>query len=984
LPGRFDLKEKAMRAIRSVSIGVFLLLAYTATPAFAQQASIIGTVTDESKAVLPGVTITATEVLKGTQLTGVSDERGEYRLLQLTPGVYRVQAELQGFANVVIEKIDLLVGQNVTAPILMKVATLAETVTVSGEAPLVDTTSTQVAGNVNPTQMAEVPLLGRNWLELAKMVPGMTANVMTTYAPGTTANNWAMNLDGQQVSNKTSQGLGQPKFSRDAIAEYQIVTNLYDVTQGRSEGVQLQAISKSGTNQISGSAYGYFRSDAYNSPDAISHTVLPYKDEQYGGTIGGPIIQDKLHYFFSVEPERTPGTLFDPVQALGQTFNIPDTSTSNALLLRLDGTVSGNDRLSLRGTYSSFSDPHDLTAGTAPSQASAVTQGSLNVLATWSKVLSTSAVQEIKIGWNQYTFAYLPAIPGLGPEYDFPGLTLGDVEWQPQWHSQNYVSARYNLNLHRGTHDFKLGGEYLSARMWDDYWVDGRGQMTFTSLPANIGTLIPQATPLDPSTWNLTSLNSIAQRFNINYPKTNFTWVTPDPEMALWFGDTWRVKNNVTINYGVRYDNFWDEASPPGISTNSIPITQFQASAAPTSYIPGMSPGDFGYKSGVHDNLDIGPQGGVAWNVGGSNDFVIRGGSGLYYTVLEKAITKTAILDSNLFSAQFNNNGTNPNFVTNPTGGITTYAQAVLTGLPQGGSIVSDNLRSPRTWQSSIGFSKQLNANTGITADLIQRETFDETNTVHPNLFYNPLTGYNLNPSAGVPNPAWGQISYAVDNGRGNYSALQTSLSRRLSKWIQGGASYTLMFEYHDEASTANNPFNYLNGEWATSTAFQRSTLRTWATVQLPWDSAISATYSYGSGNRYAATIASNPYGGTVTNRLNLLSGGGAASAIVVPAAILDRWEGPAVIDSGVVIPRDALDGTPYNRVDLRLTKSIRITPKLRVSLIGEIFNVFNYANYTGFNTTLSSTNPAVNATFGQPNAADIPREGQLAFRMTF
>jgi hypothetical protein len=979
-----EVKETSMRVIHGASIGVFLLLACASTPVLAQQATIVGTVTDESKAVLPGVTITATEVLKGTQVVVVSDTRGEYRLLQLTPGVYKVQADLQGFAGTIIEKIQLLVGQNVTAPILMKVATVAETVTVTGEAPLVDTTSTQVAGNVNPTQMQEVPLLGRNWLELAKMVPGMTANVMSATAPGVTANNWAMNLDGQQIANKTSQGLGQPKLSRDAIAEYQIVTNLYDITQGRSEGVQLQAISKSGTNQISGSAYGFFRSDAFNSADAISHTVLPYKDEQWGGTVGGPIIQDKMHYFFSIEPERTPGTIFGTVPALGQTFNIPDTPTSNAMLLRVDTQMSRNDRLSLRGTYSKFQDPNNLAAGDHPSQASDVTQGSLNGLVTWSKVLSSSAVQEIKAGWNQYTFSYVPPIPGLLPEYDFPGLTLGDVNWQPQWHSQNYASARYDLSVHRSAHDLKIGGEYLSARMWDDYWVLGRGQMTFTSLPSDIGSRIPQATPLDPSTWNLTGLNSIAQRFNINYPRTNFTWVTPDPEFSFWIGDNWRVKDNVTVNYGVRYDNFWYEASAPGVTANSIPISQFQTSAAPATNIPGMAPGDFGYKTGVHDNLDIGPRGGVAWNVGGSNDFVIRAGSGLYYTVLEKALVKNQILTSNLFSAQFNNNGSNPNFVANPTGGISTYSQAVLTGLPQSGNIVSGNLRSPMTWQNSLGFSKQLGPNTGITSDLIYRQVYRETETISPNLLYDPVTGYNVNPAKAVPNPSWGQIGYVVDTARGDYSAIQSSVTRRVSNRVQGGASYTLMLAYHDEASKANNPFNYLDGEYATSTMFQRSTLRGWATLQLPWDSSVSASYSYGSGNRYAATIASNPYGATVTNRLNLAPGGGPANAIVVPAAILGRWEGPAVIGSGVVIPRDALDGTPYSRLDLRLTKSVRITPKLRAELIAEVFNVFNYANYTSFATTLSATNASTTAGFGQPTSADVPREGQFAFRITF
>jgi hypothetical protein len=978
-----------MRVFCSVSIGVFLLMACTATSALAQEASIVGTVADESKAVLPGVTITATEELKGTQVVSVTDERGNYRFVQLTPGTYKVQAELAGFGNVVVEKIQLLVGQTATVPIVLKVAALTETLTVTGESPLVDVTSTQVAGNVNPTAMQEVPLLGRNWLELAKMVPGMTANVMSTSAPGVSADNWAMNLDGQQVSNKTSQGLGQPKFSRDAIAEYQIVTNLYDITQGRSEGVQLQAISKSGTNQTSGSVYGFFRDTQFDSADNVSHTVLPYEDQQYGGTVGGPIIKDKLHYFFSIEPERTPATIFQTVAPLGQSYSLSDNQTSMAMLLRLDGQLSKSDRLSIRGTYSNSDNPNSVSAGEPPSQASTATQGSINALATWSKVLGHSAVQEIKIGLNQYTFSYISngqtTFPNgsLIPEYDFPGLTVGPVYWMPQWHSQNYVSGRYDLNAHKGTHDFKMGGEYISARMWDDYWDLGRGQMTFNSLPSNLGTLIPAADALNPAAWNLSGLSADAQKFTVLIPRTNFTWVTPDPEFAFWIGDNWRVTRNLTITYGMRYDNFWDQASPPGITPNSIPVNQNVVSGLNA---PGMAPGDFGYKLGTHDNLDFGPRAGFAYNVGGSNDFVIRGGTGLYYTVLEKQYTKTQILTSNAYTAQFNNNGSNPNFIENPTGGITTYAQATTLGLPQAGTIVASNLRSPMTWQSSLGFSKQLNANSQISSDFIARETYREEQPIEPNLFYNPATGYNLNPSQGVPNPSWGAFTYVEDSGRGNYFALQNSYTQRVLRRLQGGASYTLMFADNDTDfnNRANNPFNYLDGEWARSTNFQRSTLRGWLSYDLPWAFSVSASYSYGSGNPFAATISTNPYGGSVINRLNLASGGGATNAITVPAAILSQWSGPAVIASGVTIPRDALMGTSYNRTDLRLTKTLKLQGAFRAQLYLEVFNVFNNANYTAFNTTLSPTAAATTAAFGKPTADDIPREGQLGFKFSF
>jgi hypothetical protein len=974
-----------MRWTRAVSLGFGLLFSVTVS-AVAQQASIVGTVTDQTKAVLPGVTVTASELSTGAQAVTTSDARGEYRLPQLNPGIYKLQAELSGFTTVLVPRIELLVGQNATAPITLTLSTVNETLTVSGEAPLVDTTSNQVAGNVNPTQMQELPLLGRNWLELSKMVAGITANTVSTTTPGLAAIHFETNLDGQQVTQKTSQGLGQPKFSRDAIAEFQIVTNMYDITQGRSTGMQIQAITKSGTNQLQGSAYGFFRSDAFNAPDALSNTVLPYKDRLWGGTIGGPIIKDKLHFFFSYEPERTPSTIFQNVQALGQSYSIPDNISQNSYLGRVDYQVSTKDRISVRAAYWDMSDPAQYEYDGAPlSQHHVVNNSSLSTQGTWSRVLSQTLLQEVRLGYNSFFFSYLrePSL-ATSPEYDFPGLTIGPISWSPQWHTQNYTSARYDLSWHRGGHDLKIGGEYLYAGMWDDWRNNKYGYMTFTSLPADIAARIPASSPLDESTWNLTGLDSIAQRYNINYAKgDDFSYYSPDPQVSLWLGDTWRANSKLTFNYGLRWEDYINVASIPGTLFNSIPITQFQPSTAPTTNIPEYAPGDFGYKDGIHDSLDFSPRAGFVWNVGGKNDFVIRGGSGLYYGINDKAVTKTSRQQSVLYSAQFNNDGL-PGFVANPTRGVTTYDQALATNLPQVAVVNSSQFRNPMTWQTSIGFEKQIDAATGVTVDLTHYNLYRAALTIDANLFYDPVTGYNKDPSLGRPNPAWSAVNYRVPTGTGDYTALQSSLTRRLSKHFQGGLTYVLMFAYHDTGTTANNPFNYLDGEYATSASFQRHTVRGWLLYDLPWDVSAGVSYAFGSGNRYNATIASNPYGATVTNRLNLGANGTPANAIVIPTAMLDRWEGPAVIASGVVVPRNAFEGTTYNRLDLRLMKDIKLWRTFKVSLIGEVFNVFDHANYTDFNTLLSATSPATTANFGQPSVADVSRQAQLGFRWTF
>src|SRR5581483_8242017 len=339
-----------MRGLRVVAL-ISLFIASLAVPAFAQDASLSGTVTDDTKAVLAGATITATSLETGVQTVAVADATGQYRL-RLPAGTYKLLAELSGFGPVVIQQVELLVGQNATVPLTLKVAQLTEALTVTAESPLVDTSSSQVAGNVDRRQMESLPLQGRNWMELSKMVKGITANDVTN-TPGVSADDmFQLNLDGQQITQKIAgSGFSQPRFSREAIAEFQIVTNMFDITQGRSAGIQVQAISKSGTNINSGSFYGFFRDDKLNAPDPVAKKVLPYSNQQLGGTFGGPIIKDKLHYFASYEYEREPATYFSQPSLLpGQSFTQQYQTGQKSFLARVDDQMSNDSRLSVRGS----------------------------------------------------------------------------------------------------------------------------------------------------------------------------------------------------------------------------------------------------------------------------------------------------------------------------------------------------------------------------------------------------------------------------------------------------------------------------------------------------------------------------------------------------------------------------------------------------------------------------------------------------------
>ncbi|MCU1385848.1 MAG: hypothetical protein JWL71_4545 [Acidobacteria bacterium] len=970
--------------------------------AFAQQASIIGVAMDESKGVLPGVNITATDQAAGRTQSAVTNEKGEYLLQNLPPGKYTIQGELSGFSTVMFKDVELLVGQNATIPFTMKLASVSETLTVIGETPLVDTTSSQVAGNVDRRQMEQLPLQGRNWMELSKLVKGVTANdVGNSIGTGAMDDLWQLNLDGQQITQKVAgSGFGQPRFSREAIAEFQIVTNMFDITQGRSAGIEIQAISKSGTNQMSGSTYGFFRSDSLNAADPVALKVLPYSNQQVGFTLGGPIVKDKVHYFASYEYEREPGTAFQSPSLLpGQSVSVPYQNGQKSFLARVDDQLTRVDRLSVRGSYWTWANPFFVTNGTIPpSESSDQTKNATNVLGTWTKVMAGgNRLFEFKGGYNGFHWTNAPQASLLGtPEYRIPGLTIGAPYNYPQTLQQDNWTGRADLSWHKTKHDIKVGGEYIHVHDGGPWYIQRAGFFNFSTAPsaAILNAAFPAGSELDPSKWNVRLLNPFVTNANINFTQGDWTIDAPRPTYALWFGDNWRATSNLTLNLGIRWDADPNMASPPGIVESNILVNNGLSSAY-GSYATGT--GDYGYKEGIRDWKDVAPRAGFSYNVGGNNDLVVRGGTGIYFASPVSNVTFSPQLYSQLVSAQFVFDGRS-DFITNPTNGLTTAD--IFSGkikLPaQTVRSIAPDFKSPYNWQSSIGFQKQLNAVTGFDVDLTHWTEYRDTRTLDANLVYNPATGYNTASGANAtrPNPAYGPVFVFTSDGKRDQTAIASSLTRRLKNRFQAGVTWTLMLEMKDNGtvgygtSPANNPFDYLNGEWATSQDFQRNTIRTWALVQLPMGINASMSYFYGSGNRFADSIATAPYGKTGTNRLNLAGNGGPEPAIAIPASVLDRWNGPAVINSGDTIPRNALEGLPLHKVDLHVTKDIRIGGTARIQLVGEVFNLFNHANFGSYNVSLSPTSTQTTALFGTPasnnGTAYVSRQAQLGFKVQF
>jgi Carboxypeptidase regulatory-like domain len=987
LVGRARKEFDAMR-YRVLMVALGLLWLGPAAALAQTEASVTGAAVDETKAVLPGVTITATDLANGRMFTAVTDARGEYRLPSMPAGRYKFQAELAGFATMLVPEVELLVGQKRAVGFSMTVARVAETLTVTGEAPLVDTRTSQVAGNVDRRQMEELPISGRNWIELAMLVKGVTANDVGEGRPGTFRDGeFRINLDGQEITQAVSAtvAFGQPGLSREAIAEYQVVTNMFDIAQGRSVGLQVQAITRSGTNDFDGTAYGYFRDSKFNAADFVAKRVLPYQNQQVGFSIGGPIMRDKLQFFGTYEYERQPSTFNVTPPSYVNSITFSNTQTHHRELVRGDYQFGSKDHLSARFTrYDNF-DPFGALGGAGsyvaanfhPTYASKLGRDNHATSVTWSRVLSPSLVQEVKGGWFHYHWNHVPAVGvPLTPQFAFPGYAVGARANYPEEFWQNTPSIRYDLSWHKGAHDFKIGGEFLKWRDTGWWQLRTRGQYIFSQLPADIERRFPLDAWDDPSKWDLTGLDLIALRFDRffaeegggfvgNCPNPdgcgNWSLDIPRPTYGVWIGDTWAVNNQLTLNLGLRYDLDWGVLAPPFVKPTDV----FISNGIDTNL-------NVGYRTDLRDLNNIAPRVGFSYNINGTGDMVIRGGTGIFYAVPNSELPFLYQLfnGQRVLTNSWPNDG-RPGFVSlDPETGAQrgVSGEDFLSGAAplaaQSPYVIAHDLVLPSTWQSVIGFQKQIGQVMAVDADLTYFRGRNYGRGRDPNLFYDPVTGFNRHPRNGRPNPSFTQFNYYESNGRADNLSLATGFTRRFRNNFQYGLTYTLMFFRNDTGTgtqafggTSNNPFDIsLDQEWARAQDFQRSTFRGNGIYQFPLDITFAATYFYGSGAYFPTRFGGDPLGAnTGVNRTR---------------------------NDLTVVPRNTLKGESIHKLDLRVSKEFTLFGDVRITGNAELFNVFNHANYGNYQILVNTT------TFGNPvqNSATTysPRSAQFGFKLTF
>jgi len=773
----------------------------------AQDSTVTGNVRDNTGGVLPGVAVTATNEAQGTRFVGVTDERGVYRIPVL-PAVYRLTAELPGFTTAVRPGVEVLLGRQVILNLDMTVAGLQETVTVTGDAPLLDTSSSNIEGNIDRRQMEDIPLNGRNWMDLTLLAPGSRQNA-SSEVPLDRQGFFQVQVDGQQATLTVCCSQNQPRYSRDSIAEFVLSTNRFDATQGRTMGMMVNAVTKSGTNRLSGTVAGYFRDDKLNAADFIQKRVIPYKDQQLSGTVGGPVVRDRVHFFANWEYEHEPNTITFSSQYPNFNVDLQGTRTESKGGVKMDFQFNPRRRLAVRwNKYKNLIPNSGGGASNHPSTSSANNRHANQIFATYTEVLSNKTVNQIKGGVNENFYTLEPvagysttpnqrppgtpeifegvfagrAVPGGTPRINFAGYSIGAATNTPQRTGEKNYQIRDDLTTAfelGGRHDVKLGVDFIRYTMPQNWCNQCDGTFTSNSRPpANIQQLIPVWD--DASTWNLAALSPLMRDYQVAIG--NFAWVLKREIYAAWYQDDWKISDRLTANMGVRYD------LDHGAQGEWVKFEPWLSGHRPT------------------DKNNVAPRVGFAYRA--TDRTVIRGGYGLFFTELEDDALHQSYLQTQHILTTIPNDG-RPDFASNPFNGPKPTAEQLaartcnvnhnapgcyLRSVPNNVEIPFGPHDTSYSQMASLGVQRQFGTSVAWESNVVWTGGRKEERRENINLSYNPATGANY-PFTDVsrrPFPEWGPVFAEIMAGRSNYIGWENSWTKRFSSRWQAQATYSL------------------------------------------------------------------------------------------------------------------------------------------------------------------------------------------------
>ncbi|MGQ0735407.1 MAG: TonB-dependent receptor [Acidobacteriota bacterium] len=946
-----------------LAVGAF---AQIAGEAFAQNAQVTGTLRDQSGGVLPGATVSARNQETGLTRTVVAEGSGEYRLPGLPPGRYTVTAELQGFSTESRQDLTLVIDQTAVIDFLLRPAALAETITVTGESPLVDTRASTVATSVTNDQIQDLPVASRRWIDLAMLTPGVSQDNIRGFfyrgnvniGAGTREYSNGFVVDG--VNNTWAQ-MGEPRqnFAMDSIREFRVSQSTYKAEYGLATGGLLTVVTRSGTNELSGSAFNFFRDKSLTARTVFERERPDFRRWQYGGTLGGPIVRNRTHFFGAVE--YTDENQFFTVNAGGRFPQYEGTYLSDqyrwTYTAKVDHQISPSQSLFARVAQEVEYRPIITSGGRVHPTNSfdfGVPRDSYVGGHTW--ILGPRLLNELRV---QYAYAKYEVAPPYShgswePGYfgrdrldfctaifNYPSLGLGgcgNSQMGPERRWQIRDDLGWTVEM-GGMHQFKAGVDLSVISFRGDNLGSPLGSWTFPRDAEYDAT--------DRSTWPTQWVSTLPTYGEI-----------PVKHVSTYVQDDWSVARHLTVNLGLRYDLQFG-------SYNENLSTLLSRIADKLGPQFGQYPLGIPFHEGADsrgDRNNFGPRVGLAWDATGDGRTNVHAGYGLFYDNMRTLVNFGELTWPQSRQIIISN----PSFPDALLG--RSRDQFVSTAPPNITVMDNDNV-SAYAHQVSTGVSRMLGRDLSVGADLILVYRRSDRDTVDLNL-PNQVTRVRQYPQ-------FARVNFWQPTADNDYKALLLKVDKRLSDRYQFLVSYTL-------SNSVDRSFQNVYGDRygffkleSPGQADRRHRLVTSGIVQLPWDLQFSAIADFRS------SLPMNPTSGIDIN--------GDGYSIDLPGGVT-RFSGCRTLDLEAVnafrrsrnlAAASEVACPGFANLDLRLSKSFRVRQSQDVELIVQLFNVANRANYNVPSNNITA------GTFGQstsllPNINAPSRQVELALRYRF
>ena len=733
---------------RAIALGV-LLQVLASAPAFAQATTgeITGRVTDPGGLPVPGATVTATNPATAFSRSAVTTEDGTYTVTLLPPGRYSVGAELSGFRRAVRDDVDVTVGGRPTVSLQLQVGQLTEVVNVTGGAPLIETTRSDISGVVTPREIASLPTLNRTFANIAVTMP--EARPAGNFDPTKTrVGNFAMsggdgrqldvNVDGGDNKDNVVGSLLQ-NFAYESIQEFQVLQHRWTAEAGRAVGGVLNVITKSGTNDVRGSGFGTFRNDSMTAKDFFQErgAIKPaFERWEYGGSVGGPIRRDRLFFFGALERFDEPGTetplrsdaIFQEVSAIPgaePVRAIPTPYDDTLLTVKIDQQISQRQNLAYRFSLQKNSSPNDQIANPA---ATDLNGGNTNTNDLFSFVgKHTLSIGNNKL--NDFTFHvqdFQNEILGVTDDpamvFPTPGLRLGPALNTPQATSERKFQFRNDLSWLAGNHGLKFGTNYIHTDLGGYFYFGAFGyELTFFDDPLVITTNAARY-PQGFATPGAVRL--------LNYFAGEATHDQVFHQLAFYAQDDWRVSPKLTLNLGLRWDA--NIGLLPDQTNNRTIALLRQLDDPRAREIVGN---DENLSRTTPSWTEFQPRLGFAYDVAGDSSLVVRGGYGLFFDQVFQNLTIFSMTQSGPeFYSQilgFTNSNVGVGQLPNFRFGVDPLPPPpsfTFAALPPGsfGRINDPEMTDPYVHKFSVGFERALRGSWVLSSDYVHTRGYNE------------------------------------------------------------------------------------------------------------------------------------------------------------------------------------------------------------------------------------------------------------------